>query len=105
MPSRRPPTVMRGVLLGVAVAIAAVVGHFAWSAGNSLHVAPASSRLFGPSGSFGSSGSYRAPGSGEGGEGGPGRSLGGEGGADESEAGQSGQGGGSSESVSGSVTS
>src|SRR5262245_8915173 len=69
MPSGPPPTVMRGVLLGVAVALAAVVGHFAWSAGGTLHVTPASSRLF------------------------------------ESEAGRSGQGGGSSESVSDSVTS
>jgi S1-C subfamily serine protease len=105
MLSRRPPTFIRGVLLAAAVAIAAVVGHFAWSAGSSLHVTPASSRLFGPSGSFGSGGSYRAPGSGEGGEGGGGRSLGGEGGADESEAGQSGQGGSSSQSVSDAVTS
>jgi S1-C subfamily serine protease len=105
MLSRRQPTVMRGVLLAVAVAIAAVVGHFAWSAGSSLHVTPASSRLFGSSGPFGSGGSFRAPGSGEGGEGGPGRSLGGEGGADESEAGQSGQGGSSSQSVSDAVTS
>jgi S1-C subfamily serine protease len=105
MLSRRQPTVMRGVLLAVAVAIAAVVGHFAWSAGSSLHVTPASSRLFGSSGPFGSGGSFRAPGSGEGGEGGPGRSLGGEGGADESEAGQSGQGGSSSQSVSEAVTS
>ena len=106
MLSGRPPTVMRGVLLGVAVAIAGViVGHFAWSAGSTLRVTPASSRLFGPSDSFGSGGSYRAPGSREGGEGGPGRSLFGEGGAGESEAGQSGQGGGSSQSVSDTVTS
>ena len=106
MLSGRPPTVMRGVLLGVAVAIGGViVGHFAWSAGSTLRVTPASSRLFGPSDSFGSGGSYRAPGSREGGEGGPGRSLFGEGGAGESEAGQSGQGGGSSQSVSDTVTS
>jgi S1-C subfamily serine protease len=96
---------MPAVLLAVVVAIAAViVGHFAWSGGSTLRVSPASSRLFGPSGSPGSGGS-RAPGGGEGGEGGPGGSLFGEGGAGESEAGQSGQGGGSSESVSDSVTS
>jgi S1-C subfamily serine protease len=96
---------MRGVLLAVVVAIAAViVGHFAWSAGSALRVGPASSRLFGPSSSPGSGGS-RAPGGGGGGEGGAGGSLFGEGGAGESEAGQSGQRGGASESVSDSVTS
>jgi S1-C subfamily serine protease len=94
------------LLLSVVVAIASViVGHFAWTAGSTLHVTPASSRLFPPSGSFGSGGSYRAPGSSEGGEGGSGRGPFGEGGAGESQAGQSDQGGGSSESVSDSVTS
>jgi S1-C subfamily serine protease len=97
---------MLGVLLAAVLAIAGViVGHFAWSAASTLHLTPASSRLFGPAGSSGSGGFYRAPGSGEGGEGGPGRSLFGEGGANESEAERSGQGGSSSQSVSDSVTS
>jgi S1-C subfamily serine protease len=105
MLSGRPPTVMRGVLLGVVLAIVGViVGHFAWSAASTLHVTPASSRLFGRPDSFGSEGSYRAPGSIEGREGGPGGSPFGAGGAGESEAEQSGQ-GGSSQSVSDSVTS
>ena len=95
---------MRGVLLGVVLAIAGVImGHFAWGAPSALRVTPATSRLFGPSGSLGSGGSYRSPRSGEGG--GPGGSLFGEGGAPEGESGQSGQGGGSSEGVSDSVTS
>jgi S1-C subfamily serine protease len=107
MRSGRPRTgARRGVLLAVVVAIASViVGHLAWSAGSTLRLSPTSSRLFGPSGSSRSGGPYRAPGRGEGGEGGAGRSLFGEGGAPESEAEQSGQGGGSSESVSDSVTS
>ncbi|HEY4429057.1 MAG TPA: S1C family serine protease [Solirubrobacteraceae bacterium] len=92
---------MRGVLLGLLVATAGVIlGHFAWGAPSTLHVAPASSRLFGPS--AGSGGSYRSPRSGERG---PGGNLFGEGSAPESETGQSGQGGGSSENVSSSVTS
>jgi S1-C subfamily serine protease len=107
MRSGRPRTgARRGVLLAVVVAIASViVGHLAWSAGSTLHLSPTSSRLFGPSGSSRPGGSGRAPGRGEAGEGGAGRSLFGEGGAPESEAGQSSQGGGSSESVSDSVTS
>lgn len=94
---------MRGVLLGlVAAAAGIVVGHFVWSAASTLRVAPASSRLFGPSGYLGG-GPYRSPRSSEGGEGRSGGSGPREGGAAEGRAG--GLRGGSSEGVSSSITS
>lgn len=94
---------MRGLLLAVVAAIAGVaVGHFAWSDARALPVTPASSRLFAPSGNSGFGGPYRSPGGGEAGEAGSGASRLGE---REGRAGGSGQGGGSSESVSDSVTS
>jgi S1-C subfamily serine protease len=98
--------VKRGVLLAVVAAVAGVVvGHFAWSASSTLRLAPASSRLFGSSGQLGSGGPYRSPRSGESGAGAAGGNLFGENGAGETRSGVSGQGGGSSEGVSNSITS